>query len=211
METFDSKVILFLKALGCHRSARHRHRGMGADEGSVTPQVHPLSRDKDNIREVLGGVSDSVESISPCADARGIKSSGHKRDELHWVDKGLAFITQYSESKSRGAGVMVLNSASRRRCRASLCPNRSSNKSKITDAWSRQDTYQRRQLPAQTSRPVLLKDAMQVQAWHDMVRHSSQGATSSCRDLSWASFRSHGRQSHSVGNTMPMQFWVCSQ
>lgn len=40
-----------------------------------------------------------------------------------------------SESESRGAGVMWLNSTLRSRWRASLYPSRDSNENRITDAW----------------------------------------------------------------------------
>lgn len=66
-----------------------------------TPWVHPLNRDKDNIRQALRGVSNSVEAICPCGDARGIRSSAQKRNELHRVDTRLAK-TQYNERKAEG-------------------------------------------------------------------------------------------------------------
>lgn len=78
--------------------------------------------------------SDSVEAIYGCANVRGRKGSGQNRDEWHWVDTGLAK-KLYSKSKGREAEVMLLNSALRRRCKTSLYLSRSSNKSKITDAW----------------------------------------------------------------------------
>lgn len=67
METFDSQV-----ALGCHKECRGQTPRDGADEGGVTPCVHPLSRDKDNIRLVLRGASNSVEAACSCADVRAL-------------------------------------------------------------------------------------------------------------------------------------------
>lgn len=105
-----------------------------ADEGRATPWVHPLIMDKNNTGQGLRSVSDSVEAICPCADVRGINISGQKRDELLRINIGLAK-TLYSESETRGAGEMLLNSALRNWCRTSLYPSRSINKSKITVAW----------------------------------------------------------------------------
>lgn len=178
-----------------------------------TPWVHPLNRDKDNIRQALRGVSNSVEAICPCGDARGIRSSAQK-----WAAPCRYTLGQNTVQwkKSRGAGVMRLNSALRSRYRASFYPSRSTNKSKITDAWPGIWIF-------------LGQDRMPIREVSCLLRLACQCAGKRCHvstGMAWsdtllrellrlagmsagrAAFHSCSRQSHSVGSTMP--FCVCS-
>lgn len=150
-------------------------------------------------------VSDSVEAIYACVDVKGIKSSRQNRDELHWVDTALAK-TLYSKCKGRGAEVMLLNSALRSRCKTSLYLSRSSNKSKITDAWPGIWIFLGQDRMYIRGDSCLLRPAFQcsVKRWQVSTGTiwSDAHLKRDPRRVGHADFQSHSRQRCRVGSTL---------